>query len=75
MDLRKYEPLPHGHPAIGLLCLLCNRPFVEGDETTLIPVEPADDIERIKMQAGEPYIAQAEIAHWECANLLDAIQI
>ena len=47
-------------------CAICGGRFVEGHEITLVPVEPADDEEREKMEQGKAYNAKASVVHWGC---------
>ena len=60
---RIFGPKSAGHPSIGEACPVCFEPFKEGDYTVLRAVEPADDEERAKMNAGRPYTAIAIEVH------------
>ena len=62
----KFGPKCVNHPSIGTMCLICGKPFVEGDYTTLIDTQPADQEEKIKMLQGRAYTAEAEEVHYNC---------
>lgn len=67
--MRKFIPLPAGHPAIGETCPACGRPIAVGDETTLVALGPGDDPEAQKAaREGRAYNAVAAIVHWACAT-------
>lgn len=67
--LRKFEPLPEGHPAIEIKCPGCQQKFQVGDVTTLIALGPGDDPEeQKKCREGKAYNAVAVIIHWSCAT-------
>lgn len=68
--MRKYEPLKAGHPSIGDTCPACHKPFVEGDETTLVALGPGDDEkEQRKCAEGKAYDAVGALVHWKCSAL------
>lgn len=73
--LRKYAPLSPDSPGVGRTCILCRKEIRAGDETTLIPSGPASEKDREKMEQGRAYNAVAELVHWGCASLFDAIEI
>jgi hypothetical protein len=62
LTYRKYAPLPADHPSIGDPCGLCEVPFKEGDETTLIPMESRE------APARGWHAAEAMLVHWACAK-------
>ena len=62
----KFGPKDKDHPSIGELCLICGRTFLEGDYTTLVETQPADEEEKIKMLKGLPYTSEAEEVHYSC---------
>jgi hypothetical protein len=65
-EVRKYEPLPENHPAVGMKCFFCEEEIKAGDETCLVPLRPAGEEEQAKMYQGRPYNCKAELAHWTC---------
>jgi len=68
-DLRKFGPKSKDHPTVGKDCLACNKPFEEGDYTTLIAMGPGDDPEsRKKCKEGWAYNSVAKEVHWACAT-------
>ena len=67
-QLARYGPKRPNHPSIGEPCWICDVAFAEGDYTTLIPVAPAGNDERARMEAGAPYTAEAREVHWSCAD-------
>lgn len=67
--MRKFGPKLPDHPSIGEACPGCNRPFAEGDYTTLVVIGPGDDIEaRHKAREGSAYNAVSIEAHWGCVT-------
>jgi len=67
--MRRYDPLPYGHPTIGEICPACRRAFAVGDEVTLIVVGPGDDEEaQERAREGRPYNAVCVPVHWACAT-------
>lgn len=69
-------PLPHPlgpksecHPSVGVQCPACERRFVSGDYTTLIPLGPGDSEEsRENAREGRWYNAVAIEVHYVCAT-------
>jgi len=54
----------------GRSCPGCQKPFKEGDYTTLVTIGPGDDPEeQEKARAGRPYNAVAVEAHAACAGV------
>ena len=67
--MKKFGPKSKEHPSINTLCPACNKPFKEGDYTTLITYGPGDDQEAQKFaQEGRPYNAIAAEVHFTCAG-------
>lgn len=68
-DYRKFGPKKEDHPTVGTICSLCNKPFKEGDYTTLMEVECgfASEEDQRKAMDGRPYNVQAEEVHYYCA--------
>ena len=69
-NARKYAPLNGDHPLVTQRteCPACNKPFLEGDVTTLIVLGPGDDPEeQSKAFDGRPYNARAIPVHYDCA--------
>jgi hypothetical protein len=62
---RKFGPKTKDHPSVGELCSICNKPFAEGDYTTLIKSEPADEEEAKRKKAGLYYTSKATEIHWD----------
>lgn len=70
-ELRKFPPLPEGHPLLNgeMFCLPCGQDFEPGDVTTLIPLGPGPDVPtRASAILGVPYNAVAVPVHWSCAG-------
>lgn len=68
-ELRKFGPKQSDHPAIGTKCPACNKPFKDGDYTTLIALGPGGDPEaQERAKAGRFYNAAAVEVHWTCAT-------
>lgn len=67
--MEKYGPKKADHPTVGRICSFCNKPFKEGDYTTLIPVEAgfASAEDAWKSMEGLPYNIEAEEVHYVCA--------
>jgi hypothetical protein len=59
LNLRRFPPLPRGHPASGESCGICTRAIQAGDETTLIPNEPVPE-------EGRAQTVEGLICHWAC---------
>ena len=67
--MRKFGPKTKDHPSVGKLCPACQKPFAEGDYTTLIAYGPGDDPEaQRKAQKGQAYNAVAAEVHFSCAG-------
>jgi hypothetical protein len=67
--MKKFGPKQKDHPSIGELCPACQKPFVEGDYTTLIPYGPGENPEAQRLaKEGRPYHAVAGEVHYECAG-------
>ena len=67
--MRRFGPKAANHPSIGTTCPACNKPFAEGDFTTLVPLGPGDDSdEQAKALANHPYNAVAVEVHFACAG-------
>ena len=73
MGERRFGPKAPDHPSVGRPCPLCGIPFEAGDYTSLVPVEPADDEERAKMESGRVYTARAAEVHWTCAHCFERL--
>lgn len=67
--MRKFGPKTADHPSVGLICMLCDEPFLANEYTTLIVSEPANDEEAAKKAAGRAYNAKADEVHWNCAKV------
>lgn len=70
MENRKFGPKMSGHWSIGKLCSRCNKPFKEGDYTTLVPVEVgfASEEDAQKAMEGRAYTTEAEEVHYDCVK-------
>jgi hypothetical protein len=69
LNLRRFGPKQSNHPTVGKECPACDKPFEEGDYTTLVTLGPGDDKEQQeKCREGRPYNAVASEVHWECAG-------
>jgi hypothetical protein len=64
--MRKFPPLMEGHWLVKETCPICTKRFSVGDETTLVPLYPADEENQAKAIAGRPYTAVAKLVHWTC---------
>jgi len=65
--LRKFGP--YGEETYNRICAACDKPFVKGDYTTLIPLGPGDSEEdRKKKKEGRVYTAVAKEVHWACST-------
>ena len=63
----EWGPLAGDHPLVGLRCLACHEPFVEGHCGWLLPLGPGGDAEaRAKCLAGGWYNAVAIPVHSAC---------
>ena len=51
-------------------CPVCIGPIEDGDATAILPIEPADDVERAKMLRHEPYESTAAVVHAACSRVL-----
>lgn len=75
--LRAFGPRPEVHK--GDSCPACDKPFVVGDHTTLIPLGPGEDPEaRERAREGRWFNSVAVEVHYVCAtgspaNLPDAV--
>lgn len=68
-ELRRFGPKLADHFSIGEKCPACEKPFKEGDYTTLIALGPGDDEEeQEKARQGLPYNAISIEVHWSCAT-------
>lgn len=68
-DNRKFGPKTATHPSIGKECPACNKPFKEGDFTSLISLGPGNDEEaQRKAREGGFFNAVAVEVHWSCAT-------
>jgi len=63
--IRVFGPKRNNHPSIGETCSQCGVPFVAGDYTSLVELEPADEEETAKKAQGRPYNAVAVEVHSE----------
>lgn len=67
LGVRAFGPKPADAPSIGKPCPACQRPFVAGDFTALVPLGPGEDEEnRAKAAEGRPYTAVAVEVHYAC---------
>jgi hypothetical protein len=66
--IRREGPKAPGHHTIGRPCARCLVRFGAGDFTAFVPLEPWDDEERGKAEAGGHYIAAACEVHWRCVT-------
>jgi hypothetical protein len=48
---------------VGHVCKLCDKPFKEGEKSTLLSLEPTDPEELQKRIDGKPYITEAVEVH------------
>lgn len=68
--MRKFGPKMADHPSVGKKCPACGIPFVAGDYTSLVALEPGDDPEeQEKARQGRPYNAVASEVHAACAGM------
>ena len=65
-EMRKWGPITKESAESYKPCPICGGRFVAGHEITLIPIEPADEEERYKMEQGKAYNAIASVVHWGC---------
>lgn len=71
---RKFPALLASHPLVrdAVPCTACWKPFVEGDETTLVILGPGDDQEaQQRRDEGRAYNAAAAVVHWACSEQKD----
>ncbi len=69
--LRKFGPKPPGTGPLAIMikCPACDKYFVDGDYTALIPLGPGCDIEaQVKCRDKQFYDAVAVEVHWQCAT-------
>ena len=67
--MKRFGPKTKNHPSVGELCPACQKPFIEGDYTTLIALGPGDDPEsQRKAKEGGAYNAVAVEVHYSCAG-------
>lgn len=64
----KIGPKTENHPSIGELCRVCNRPFKEGEFTTLVSLGPDSEEGRSRRDLGRPYNSVAIEIHWQCSE-------
>ncbi len=64
---RGFDPLQE-KDLLGIVkpCPLCGKPFVVGDVTAPLELEPADDDEQTKKSKGEPFLAACDLVHAGC---------
>lgn len=48
---------------VGHICKLCDKPFQEGEKSTLLSLDPSDPEELQKKAEGKPYITEAVEVH------------
>lgn len=66
---RRFGPMSSDASLIGEVCKACQKPFKEGDYTTLVAIGPGDDPEeQAKARDGRYYNAVALVAHWSCVT-------
>lgn len=69
LDPRIFGPKEKDDLSIGKICPACDKPFKEGDYTTLISLGPGDDPEaQERCRTGRPYNAVAQEVHYVCAT-------
>ena len=67
--MKTFGPKLKEHPSISKPCPACNKPFIEGDYTTLINLGPGNDPdEQRKAREGRPYNDVAIEVHFSCAT-------
>ncbi len=67
--IRKFGPKDPHHPSIGVKCLACHEPFIEGDYTTLVSLGPGGDPEeQKKARNGRHYNSVGVEIHYTCAT-------
>lgn len=72
----KIGPKIAGHPTIGGVCLLCQKAYVIGDYTTILPLGPGEEQEsRILCRNGQPYEGLGVEVHWTCATGEPGVEI
>ncbi len=64
--MRRFKPLEEGHYAIGQPCAMCGNPFVVGDVTAAVPLDPVYDSDDVKFLVGDAWLDNAALVHWEC---------
>lgn len=68
LQITLYGPKTADHPSIGEHCPICEKPFEEGDYTTLMPITPSDKQEEKEMREGRSFIAVSKEIHSFCPN-------
>lgn len=64
----KFQPLLDNHPLVTEKhkCPVCEIEFKAGDITTIIPLGPSNDEDRLREKEGRSYNAAAACVHWNC---------
>lgn len=63
---RVFAALDAGHPAVGTLCVICDRRIGNVEETQLVAVGPDNAEGRVDHDEGSWYTAGALIVHERC---------
>jgi hypothetical protein len=63
-----FGPKIKDHPSVGHQCVICEKPFEEGDYTMLISIGPSDEVDAENMKTGRPFTAKAREVHSYCLN-------
>ncbi len=68
--MNKWGPITKESAESYKPCIICGGKFLEGHEITLVPLEPASDEDREKMEQGKAYNAKASVLHYGCYEAL-----
>jgi hypothetical protein len=71
-EFKKFGPKLPDSPSVGKKCLLCEKPYVAGDYTTLVSTgpDPADPDAVRDYLLGRAYNSRAVEIHWHCRALM-----
>jgi hypothetical protein len=64
--MRKFDPLPHDHPAARFLCAVCRAPLGVGAVTVLVPWGPAGIDDALRAARGHAHTAEVKPTHLGC---------
>ena len=67
--MRKFGPMRSENvPYYKKPCPVCNKPFKEGDYSTLVILGPDSEEEKQKAREGRPYNSVCSMVHWDCST-------